>query len=178
MPQRRRTTGSRTHVVRSGGARQAEPVWSETTQMDPLWTEQADRRHAPVIMTTGYNAPLPTGRRRWRRFLYTLIAMVCGVLLAATGFLGWQWYQNKRMQAAELNRPLISSSIMNNLAAHTIMIPGRNDDTVYISELHTSYLVVDGYATVEIEDHIWYDNIPDLKTDSLQVTITPYMKTP
>ena len=131
---RRRTTGSRTQVVRGGRTQQMEDGWADSSTYDPLWTETGPRGSRALVRDqNGYSGRLPTRRRGWRRFIYTLLILMCGVLVGAGGYLGWQWYQNRRTQAAELNKPLISSSIMNNLAAHTILIPGKDGETVYIS---------------------------------------------
>ena len=40
---------------------------------------------------------------------------------------------------------------------------GEDGQQIYIRELHTSYIVTGGFATVEVADHIWYEEIKLLK---------------
>ena len=58
-----------------------------------------------------------------------------------------------------------------------VLIPGEEGDNIYIRELHASYTVVDGFATVEVEDHIWYDNVDTALDETMDVTLTPFLKT-
>ena len=38
-------------------------------------------------------------------------------------------------------------------------------------------MVIDGYATIEIEDHTWYDDIADLQAETMEVSLTPFVQT-
>ncbi len=71
---------------------------------------------------------------------------------------------------------IVTASLLDDLAAHTIMIPGEDGTTIYIRELHASFLVVDGYATVEVLDHTWYDNLEGSLDETMDVTLTPFLK--
>ena len=66
--------------------------------------------------------------------------------------------------------------MMDDMAAHTILIPGEEGTTIYIRELHSSYLVKDGFATVEVADHTWYDNLEGTLEETMDVTLTPFLK--
>ncbi len=79
---------------------------------------------------------------------------------------------------SELREPArIFLTKKDDLPAHTILIPGQDGDTIYIRELHISYVVVDGFATIEIPDHIWYDNHTGDLNETMEVILTPFLKT-
>ena len=147
---RRPTTGSRIQVRRPGDRRAEEGgSWADSRELDPLWMEE--RRYDSASSLPSRNAAppkLPTRHKHLRRFLYTMVLLLCGALLAVGGYFGWQWYQSHRAVTAAASRAQVTASIKNDLAAHTIMIPGTDGQQIYIRELHTNYMVVDGYATV------------------------------
>ncbi len=66
---------------------------------------------------------------------------------------------------------------MDDLASHTILIPGEDGQQIYIRELHASYVVSDGFATVQVADHTWYDNYEGTLEETMDVTLTPFLKT-
>lgn len=176
---RRRATGSRTEVHR-GGQTDAAPdqPWEDSRTLDPLWTETASfdaRTLAPRDPV--FTGKLPSRARGMRRLVYALSLLLAGTLVGLCVFFGLNWFQTRQAVVAEQNRALVSASIKNNLAAHTILIPGEDGQQIYIREMHTSYIVSEGFATVEIEDHIWYDNIEDFVDERMQVTLTPFVKT-
>ena len=48
--------------------------------------------------------------------------------------------------------------------------------STHIRELHASYVVVDGFATIEVADHTWYDNVNSALDETMDVTLTPFLK--
>jgi len=76
---------------------------------------------------------------------------------------------------AEKPKPTVTSTIRDDLAAHTITIPGEDGQRITIRELRTSAIVTGGVATFEIQDHIWYDTYEDYLQDTMTVTLTPYV---
>jgi hypothetical protein len=56
------------------------------------------------------------------------------------------------------------------------MIPGTDGSVIYVRELHASYEVSEGFATIEIPDHIWYDNLDGSLDETMDVTLTPFLK--
>ena len=122
-----------------------------------------------------YNgAPAPKEKKHgFLKFLLVLL------ILAAIGTGGYFGYQT----LAELNKPktnedaVVTASMLDDLAAHTILIPGEEGTTIYIRELHASYVVVDGFATVEVADHTWYDSLEGALDETMDVTLTPFLKT-
>ena len=109
-------------------------------------------------------------------FLKMLLALV---LLAALGVGGWFGYQHFfRGGTPDVNRDaIITASLVDDLPAHTILIPGEEDTNIYIRELHASYTVVDGFASIEVADHTWYDNLEGALDETMNVTLTPFLKT-
>lgn len=73
--------------------------------------------------------------------------------------------------------PTVTSTIRDDLAAHTITIPGEDGQRITIRELRTSAIVTGGVATFDILDHIWYDNYDEFLQESMTVTLTPYVIT-
>ena len=102
--------------------------------------------------------------------ILVLILLVGGGWCAYTFFL--QDFFNES-QENELDISIIPG-IREDLAAHTIMIPGVEGQRITLRELRTSAIVVGGFATFDIMDHIWYDNLTDVLDENMTVTLTPY----
>ena len=118
--------------------------------------------------------PRYQGLRRLIRVLTVLL------MLAVTGlciFFGVAYFKDRQAATSLQNRASVTASIMDDLAAHTILIPGEDGQQIYITELHTSYIVTGGFATVEVADHIWYDELGMISDDTMTATLTPYIKT-
>ena len=121
------------------------------------------------------SAVMPPPKKR-HVFLKILLSLLVLSLLAGGGWLAWRHFSAGQGPGRSQDA-IITASLMDDLAAHTIMIPGENGTTIYIRELHASYVVVDGYATVEVADHTWYDNLEGALDESMEVTLTPFLKT-
>ncbi len=145
-----------------------EPLWAEQEQYGTRWQ---------VPQTREMTGLLPERTRRVRKFLRFLIFLLIIVLLALVGFFGYHYFQQRHETELENNRASVIASIVNDLAAHTIKIPGKDGSQIYIRELHTSYIVADGFATIEIPDHVWYDDVEDYLNEQMEVSLTPYLKT-
>lgn len=155
------------------------PSWEEDrATWDPMWSEHLDYAGNITVPTaSGYRGKrLPSRSRRLRRLMYTALTIlgVAAVLLAV--YFAIVAYSAHREHVSSQNRAIVTASIVNDLAAHTILIPGQDGQQIYIRELHTSYMVTGGFATVEIEDHIWYDDIQNFVAETYEVTLTPFVK--
>ena len=150
-------------------------VFAESRSYDPV--PQADvYRSTGSWHLAGPMTPTVAPPKKKHIFLKVLLALAVVAALGAGAWFGVQYFT--REQAPEINSDaIITASLMDDLAAHTIMIPGEDGTTIYIRELHASYLVVDGYATVEVADHTWYDNLEGALDESMDVTLTPFLKT-
>ena len=123
--------------------------------------------------------PLPASAQikpeKKHRFLKVLLVLVILAGLGAGGYFGYQYYISHRKPAINQNA-IVTATMMDDMAAHTILIPGEEGTTIYIRELHSSYLVKDGFATVEVADHTWYDNLEGALDETMDVTLTPFLK--
>ena len=112
-------------------------------------------------------------RRKRLKFLAVLLLIA---LLGGGGYFAWKTFFSAPVYYASAEEALVTASLMDDLAAHTIMIPGTEGTSIYIRELHASYQVVDGFATVQVADHTWYDNVEGILDESMEVTLTPFIK--
>lgn len=72
---------------------------------------------------------------------------------------------------------IVTPTIRDDLAAHTVIIPGEEGQRITIRELRTSAIVTGGYATFDIPDHIWYDDYEDYLQETMPITLTPFVIT-
>ena len=72
---------------------------------------------------------------------------------------------------------VVIPTIRDDMASHTVTIPGEDGQRITIRELRTSAIVTGGIATFDILDHVWYDNYEDYLQDTMTVTLTPYVIT-
>lgn len=72
---------------------------------------------------------------------------------------------------------VVIPTIRDDMAGHTVTIPGEDGQRITIRELRTSAIVTGGVATFDILDHVWYDNYEDYLQDTMTVTLTPYVIT-
>ncbi len=134
-------------------------------------------------MSSTYQLPRDTrltklpSRRRGLRHVIRFLAVL--LMLSVTGlavFFGIAFFQQRQATVKDANAAIVTASIRNDLAAHTIMIPGEDGQQIYIRELHTSYIVTGGFATVQVEDHFWYDDYEGNLGETMEVTLTPFLK--
>ncbi len=117
--------------------------------------------------------PRRHSERRILRFL---------VLLGMLGVAGWLAVAFViPMLTADQNvderTAVVIPTIRDDMAAHTVTIPGEDGQRITIRELRTSAIVTGGVATFDILDHVWYDNYEDYLQDTMTVTLTPYVIT-
>ena len=110
-------------------------------------------------------------------FLKILLVLAILAVIGAAGWFGYQ-YLSAGSEPAINHDAIISASFdEDGLPAHTILIPGEEGTTIYIKELHSSYVVTNGFATIEVVDHTWYDNVEGALDETMDVTLTPFLKT-
>ena len=153
--------------------------WEDTRSYDPVVDAMMQNnvfQQPPNLKELG---PLPSRRMSHRKIIRTITAiLVVGVVLLV-GYFGFTVYESHLAAEAEKNRALVTASIVNDLAAHTILIPGEDGQQIFISndEIRASYTVVGGFATIEIADYVWYENLTDITEETMSVTLLPYVKT-
>ena len=115
--------------------------------------------------------------RRERRFSFMKVALVLLVLsiLSVGGYFGYQYVMAEKAPVYS-QEAIVTATFIDDLPGHTILIPGEDGTTIYIRELHASYVVVDGFATIEVADHTWYDNVNSALDETMDVTLTPFLK--
>jgi hypothetical protein len=148
---------------------------------DPMWGDEDEfvgtHQMPPLQATRSFTAKLPNRRRGTRHLIRALTIILIVGLAGLAGFFGYHFFKDRQDAIKEQNAATVVASIKDDLAAHTIMIPGEDGTQIYIRELHTSYIVTGGFATVEIADHTWYDDKTDYLDETMEVTLTPFVKT-
>ena len=109
-------------------------------------------------------------------FLKVLLAVILLSAIGAGGYFGYKALAGDNGPAINKDA-IVTASLMDDLAAHTVLIPGEDGTNIYVRELHASYPVIDGFATIEVADHTWYDNLEGALDETMDVTLTPFLKT-
>lgn len=113
-----------------------------------------------------------------RRILpyFALFMLIAAGGIALFQFVISPWIQ-ARSHAEQKPQPLIVASILDDMAAHTVSIPAPEGSQIYIKELRKSFIVTGGYATFQIADYSWYELTENLIQPTMDVVLTPYIKT-
>ena len=142
-----------------------EPLWNDNYRTRPRNLGMAKRsmRHVRIF-----------GLRRYLPYL-ALLLMITGL---ATGgyFLVNRWLENRRAGKEE-DQVSVIATIQDDMAAHTVRIPAEEGAQIYIKELRKSYIVAGGYAEITVPDYTWYELDSSVASQSMDVTLTPYIKT-
>lgn len=157
-----------------------EHPYDTARSYNPMWPDReysASVRLPPVSASGRLPVRIPSRRRGKRLVLRTLLILLMVGLAGAAGFFGYHYYMEKRSEATLESAAVVTETTKNGLPAHTIMIPGTDGSQIYIRELRTSYVVTGGFATIEIEDHTWYDDYENFLDETLDVTLNPFVKT-
>ncbi len=167
-------SGSRT-VIEAPGTVAVD--WSQPLEQDPLWLEQADYHERWSMPPKGQNHVLRTPRQRFLTRLGRVILVVAALIgIAAAAYVAHRFFSQSCSGMSEPPQALVTSSLMDGLAAHTIQIPGEDGQEIFIRELTSTYIVQDGYATIQVQDHVFYDSEENLVDPTMEVTLTPYLK--
>ncbi len=168
--------------------RQESEIWHRVRFMDENGAFAESRTYDPAPSGTytqgtgSWHLAGPLGRQiapppeHKHLFLKILIAVLLLAVLGAGGYLGYQALAGGDVPSYNKDA-IITASLLNDLPAHTTLIQGENGTTIYIRELHASYMVMEGFATIEVADHTWYDNLEGALDETMDVTLTPFLKT-
>lgn len=115
------------------------------------------------------------GARRATRYL-ALGLLAAFVLLAGYWFL-YKPFILSRQQPTLQEQAVITPTILNDLPAHRILLPGEEGQVIWIKELKKTYQVVGGYASIEVADYTWYENSQSVTQETVTATLSPYLKT-
>ncbi len=145
----------------------------EARVYDPLIPESLRSGESPLPRRSGRYLPKKKHKiLRTVGILFTLLILLGGGYLAVHHFL----LSDSNLVMENPPGVVISAGVVDDMAAHTVLIPGTEGNTIYVRELHASYVVRDGFATLEIPDHIWYDNLEGSLDETMDVTLTPFLK--
>ncbi|MCR5566593.1 MAG: hypothetical protein K6F61_07055 [Clostridiales bacterium] len=169
--------------------REESEIWHRVRFMDENGAFAESRTYDPAPKGTytqgtgSWHLAGPLGKQvappPERKHLLPRILLIV-VLLAVAGAGVWFGYPYiKGSEKTKTNKDaVVTASITNGLPSHTILIPGEEGTSIYIRELHASYIVTsDGFATIEVADHTWYDNLEGALDETMDVTLTPFLKT-
>ena len=145
--------------------------YHDTSAYLPAYANQDEYENTMRMRNRG---PSRKPRRHRTRRIFRFLAIVGCLVLAAWLIVTFvlPFVQKEEVDTRE---PTIVSTIRDDLAAHTVSIPGTDGQRITIRELRTSAIVTGGVATFDIVDHIWYDNNEDYLQDTMNVTLTPYV---
>lgn len=168
-------------IVREGdrmAERQPEQAWPGfEAGYDPMAEAGMRSQRYYMNIQTPQEIRMPSRHAVLRRFIRVLTWLMAVCVVALVVFLGYQAIRLRQESISDKTRATVTASIVDDHAAHTILIPGEDGQQIYIKELHAAYIVTGGFATVELADHIWYEDLEELKDEAMSVTLTPYVKT-
>lgn len=110
--------------------------------------------------------------------------VACLALFGVGGVLAArQFVINQGMQVRKDNdtRVEITQTTVDGHPAHTMTIYGKENATVYLREMQSSYVIADGKIEVTVPDYMWYDTesstfATPVETDTMDVSITPFIR--
>ena len=167
--------------------REESEIWHRVRYMDENGAFAENRTYDPAPFCTytqgtgSWHLAGPLGRQiapppeHRHVFLKILLVVVLLAAIGAGGYFGYQYFAGRNMPGINQDA-IVTASLLDDLPAHTILIPGEDGTTIYIRELHTSYVVVGGFATIEVADHTWYDNLEGALDETMDITLTPFLK--
>ncbi len=163
--------------VPPSGRAGSQPVYdgfNDSSAYEPLW-EEAPAREAsqPKPYTFRRAAPRRTRRQKLFTFALSLLLLCVAFLAIKTGIALWQRELARRTPEEKTS---VVASIVDDQAAHTITIPGKDGTQIYVKELSNTYTISGGKAVLEVPDYIWYSNYEDLLSDAMDVTVTPFTR--
>lgn len=144
-----------------------------------------DTRVYDPLIPESFRSDENTLPRRSGRYLpkkRRVLPVVLGILLAILVLGGGGYFAVNRIlentDRVPENPPgvVVSAGVLDDMASHTVLIPGTDGSTIYVKELHASYVVSEGFATLEIPDHIWYDTLEGSLDETMDVSLTPFLK--
>ena len=170
-------------------SRPKEPVPSEEDDSFlPLHdVHLAQMSFTDTDLPPSYDDPLPMpppiqkGRRKRNRRGVIGVAIWAVRILAvvSAAFVIWQGVLLVQgamgpPTATEAGTDIVIEEIeIGGLPGRRILIPGEEGTQYYISELTKSYVVIDGTATIEVPDYVFYENIEHLEASQMEAVLTP-----
>ncbi len=131
-----------------------------------------------------YGAGRRKKNRAFKVTMTVLIVLLCCVLMGAGGVLAARHFVlSQGMQVRQDNETnvVLTETTVDGMPAHTLTIYGKENATVYLREMGSSYVIADGKVEVTVPDYMWYDTESStfataVETDTMDVTITPFIR--
>lgn len=114
------------------------------------------------------------GMRRFTRIIILVFVIAAAFILGMTGY---EYLAKKNAVPPLQDMVTITSSILNDLPAHLIKVPGEEGQKIWFKELKRYEPVAGGYASVEVPDHRWYEDRENITEESVTATLTLYKQT-
>ncbi|MBQ8094498.1 MAG: hypothetical protein IJ242_13130 [Clostridia bacterium] len=112
-----------------------------------------------------------------------LTLVICAVVAIGGVLLARHYVFSKGMQLRGDNDTTytVEVSEVEGFPSHKITFYGRENATVYIQEMQTTYVIADGSLTINVPDYMWYDTESStyataVDTDTMDVTVTPFVR--
>lgn len=169
--------------------RNESEIWHKVRYMDQNGAFAESRTYDPVPSgqytqgTGSWYLAGPLGShiapRKVRKISLLNIAIILLVLvvIGTGGYFGYQYVFAEKAPAFNQDAVVTAVIMTDDLPGHKILIPGEDGTTIYIPELHASYVVMDGFATIEVADHTWYDNLDGPLDERMDIILRPFLKT-
>ena len=124
-------------------------------------------------------------KRILRRVLFVFLFFAAAGLFTLGGILGARWFAQQQDQQVrrdnESSVECFATVTQDGHPAHTIIVRGRENATVYLQETASTYVIADGNVTLTIPDYMWYDTDSSTyakvyETDTAEITINPFIR--
>ena len=120
-----------------------------------------------------------------RHVLFIFLFIIAAVGFTFGGIASARWFVVRQDQQVrrdnESSAECFTTVTEDGFPAHTIIIRGRENATVFLQETASTYVIADGNVTLTIPDYMWYDTDSSVyaktyETDTADITITPYIR--
>ena len=119
-----------------------------------------------------------------RRILGILLLLAACALVAVGGvLLARQYVFSRGIQLRQDNDTTytVEVSEVEGFPSHLITFYGRENATIYLQEMQTTYVIADGKLAINVPDYMWYDTESStyahaVDTDTMDVTVTPFVR--
>lgn len=149
--------------------------FDDTFAYEPLW-QDAQRKGNYSATSTFTGKKVPTARMGFRKILRISLVALLVAVAALTIYSAFVIFTERKAEQQAASAPIVTASMLNEQPAHTIRIPGVEGTEIFVRERKTAYPVIDGVATIEIPDYIWFENDTPPLPIQKEVSLTPYKK--
>lgn len=153
--------------------------WQDNRSYDPqveAMLQQNLFRNAPAVPQHKQNKTRSRHRSK-RLFVNILTGVLSVVVLALAIAVIVPAYKSYQASKAGNETSYVSASMKDDQAAHTILIRGEEGQKIHIRELHRNFEVINGFATIVIPDHEWYEALDVVTEETMTVTLAPSYQT-